>query len=67
MKIMFKHTQKANAPFSVRIGNLKLEIELGRYVRTTVSDRICKVCKQYIEVKFILFFVFFFLNHTALD
>ena len=30
----------------LRIGILPLEIELGRYVRTNVSERICKLCKH---------------------
>ena len=33
----------------LRIGILPLEIELGRYFRTNVSERICKLCKQDIE------------------
>ena len=35
----------------LRIGILPLEIELGRYVRTNVSEGICKLCKQDIEDK----------------
>ena len=33
----------------LRIGILPLEIELGSYVRTNVSERICKLCKQDIK------------------
>ena len=42
-----KYSKNKSSIFcQLRFGILPLEIELGRYVRTNVSERICKLCKQ---------------------